>query len=240
MKMVQMGFRASAALFAASMLAACATPVTSSVNLQTLQTQAGSDILDAGLGDIVLESANVAVSEAVNLENEVSWGDGVLFFRVTIRPGRLVSYFRDEAHIYYESDRATVYDAALGTFERSAGICVALEDRTYVRGFIEPGRCASEPNEPPIFTTTEVRFIPDDGYRRELIYTGRNADRLRFVYREISGDPKVDMVERQLELPLQQGQPVTVETASFEVVEATLPIRFTPTPTRARMGANRI
>ncbi len=29
------------------------------------------------------------------------------------------------------------------------------------------------------------------------------------------------MVERQLELPLQQGQPVTVETASFEVVEAT-------------------
>ncbi len=53
------------------------------------------------------------------------------------------------------------------------------------------------------------------------VYTGRNADRLRFVYREISGDPEVDMVERQLELPLQQGQPVTVETASFEVVEAT-------------------
>lgn len=144
-----------------------------------------------------------------------------MFLKITVPPGRLVSIFRDDAYIYYQSDRATAYDAALGTPERNAGICVGLEDPTYVRGFLVPGRCTSEPDEPPVFTTTEVRLIPDGGLRRELVYTGRNADRLRFVYREISGDPEIAPTERQLELAYQQWQPLMIETGSVEVVEAT-------------------
>ncbi len=49
----------------------------------------------------------------------------------------------------------------------------------------------------------------------------------------------IDIYLSQLDL-YQRGRPFRREFVSCETDEYSLPIRFTPTPTRARMGANRI
>ena len=90
-----------------------------------------------------------------------------------------------------------------------------------------------------IGSTITVSSVPDTGFREIAM---RHADPdyalevLKTVYEEADGLVR----DQDFEASEQNQQYLTDRLSKETAIELTLPIRFTPTPTRARMGANRI
>src|SRR4051812_29839228 len=59
----------------------------------------------ADAGQAMVEKGRQNTYDGLELSSEVTWGDGVIFRKVTIQPGRLKAAQRDKKYIYYFSDR---------------------------------------------------------------------------------------------------------------------------------------
>jgi hypothetical protein len=142
----------------------------------------------AEVGDIVIEAGRLHVYEGLELGNEVTWGDGVLFGRFTIQPGKLSARQRDARFPYYFSDRMTANVGPQGTLPfTGGGLCVERAHPAIVRLFFMAGRCVGDLKSQPVTRPTNVTEVDPLSVHRELIYSGRSGDTVAFLFRERSG-----------------------------------------------------
>lgn len=203
----------------ASLLAGCATtqtlpPIVESVNRPALHAVAVVEV-----GEAALETGRQRIQSGLVLANELSWGDGILFRRFTVSPGRLRARLKDGRFTYYFSDAMTARDPLLGSAPyASGGLCRANDGSGPVRGFIAPGRCVLNWSAEPQVVDVRIAEPNAAGRRQELIYHGRTGDSVRFLYRETTDDgpPATQAVAYDLG----EGGIIGFRGARLEVLEA--------------------
>src|SRR5678810_4417 len=73
-----------------------------------------NEVRTAELGDTIIDKGELRVYDAIDLKNEVHFGDGILLKKLTVPPGKLLAKGENDKRIYYFSDKFTVYDALIG------------------------------------------------------------------------------------------------------------------------------
>jgi hypothetical protein len=172
------------------------------------------------LGDTLVEKGKIYTYDAVRLENTVSAGDGILLKKLTLEPGILKASMKDDERIYYTCDKLAVYDAMLGTHLQSGGLAVSIKDESDIK-FSLNGIAVMKPKPQPVLTKTKVADVDRPSFRQELIYNGRSADTLKFLYREYSSDVLRAPFSQEVQYDLKDGPAIGFKGVRITVLEAT-------------------
>lgn len=207
----------------AGLLSGCASThlITPQIVPEPADRPALGAVAEIELGEAAVATGQRRSLPGLSLANELSWGDGVLRKRFTVAPGRLAARQGDARHIYYFSDRMTARDPLFGTAPyASGGLCRAKDGSGPVRGFITPGQCVLTWNATPEIRDIRIEEADEGARRRELIYHGRAEGRLRFLYRETSGDGASQAQTQTIDYDLSQSAVIGFRGARLEVLEA--------------------
>ena len=201
------------------LVSGCASTQPILPQIEQIDRPARGAVADIELGEAAVATGRRRSLPGLALANELSWGDGVLRKRFTLAPGRLAARQSDARHIYYFSERMTARDPLLGTAPyASGGLCRAKDGTGPVRGFITPGLCVLTWNATPQVRDIRIEEADEGARRRELIYHGRAEGRLRFLYRETSGDGASQT--QTIDYDLGQSAVIGFRGARLEVLEA--------------------
>ena len=202
-----------------TMLAGCVSTQTIAPQIEQTDRPAPNTIALVEVGEAAVETGRRRSLPGLHLDNELTWGDGLLRKRFTIAPGRLTARQSDKRHTYYFSDRMTARDPLLGTAPyTSGGLCRANDGSGPVRGFITPGLCFLTWNATPQVRDIRIDEVDSGARRRELIYHGRADGKVRFLYRETT-DEGTNQTQT-VEYDLGQGAVIGFRGARLEVLEA--------------------
>ncbi len=205
----------------AGLLSGCASTHLITPQIEPADRPALGAVAEIELGEAAVATGQRRSLPGLSLANELSWGDGVLRKRFTVAPGRLAARQSDARHIYYFSDRMTARDPLFGTAPyASGGLCRAKDGSGPVRGFITPGQCVLTWNATPEIRDIRIEEADEGARRRELIYHGRAEGRLRFLYRETSGDGSSQTQAQTIDYDLSQSAVIGFRGARLEVLEA--------------------
>ena len=203
-----------------ALFSGCATPKSSiAPNLRIVDIPPLGEVRTSELGDTLVEKGKVYTYDAVRLSNTVSAGDGVLLKKLTLEPGVLKASMRDDERIYYVTDKLAVYDALLGTQMQVGGLAISLKDEKDIK-FNLNGHAVLTPKPAPILSKTQVADVDRPSFRQELIYNGRSADTLKFLYREYSSDLLRAPFSQEVQYDLKDGMTIGFKGVRIEVVEA--------------------
>lgn len=206
-------------ILAGTLVCGCASTQTIPPHIEQIDRPALGAVVDIELGEAAVATGRRRSLPGLALANELSWGDGVLRKRFTVAPGRLAARQSDARHIYYFSDRMTARDPLFGTAPyASGGLCRAKDGSGPVRGFITPGQCVLTWNATPQVRDVRVEEADDGAQRRELIYHGRTEGKVRFLYRETTGEG-ADQTQT-IDYDLDDSAVIGFRGARLEVLEA--------------------
>ncbi len=202
-------------------LTACASTQAVVARTDIINRPPLNDVARAELGDTIVEKGKITTYDGLQLQNEITWGDGFVLKKFTISPGKLRARQRDTTYTYFYSDKMTSYDALLGTSPYPAGgLCTKNADPTYIRAFIVTGACQWKGKEAPQVVPTRVTDVDAPNFRQELIYNGRSGETVKFLYREFSGDYARPPFSQDVQYDLKDGNMIGFKGARIEIVEA--------------------
>jgi hypothetical protein len=176
----------------------------------------------ADAGQAVIEKGKQNTYEGLELSSEITWGDGVIFRKFKIQPGKLKAAQRDKKYIYYFPDRMSedTWPKPVTPFT-DGGVCAEIANPSKLRLFVVLGHCINTLKPPPIVRPIEVVDIDPASAYRALIYSGRAGDWVTFVYRQTFGDPTRPPLSQEVRFDLTKGPTVEFKGARFEILDVT-------------------
>jgi len=219
-----LAFWVAGALSPASAAPADTTPDLQAAVLhsEVLDRPALAATVSAQAGEAVIEKGRQNTYDGLELSSAITWGDGVIFRKVTIQPGKLKAAQRDKKYIYYFADRMNedtwpkpVMPLANG------GLCAEIANPATLRLFFDVVRCGKLLKPQPVVRPIQVVDVDPASAYRGLIYSGRTGDWVTFIYRETSGDPARPPISQEVRFDLTKGPMVEFKGARFEILEVT-------------------
>ena len=221
--------RSTAAVLAIWM-AGAAPPASAASPPDTQSAVLRSEVLDrpplsatvtAQAGEAMIEKGRQNTYDGLELLSPVTWGDGVLFRKVTIQPGKLKATQRDKKYIYYFADRMSedTWPKPV-TPLADGGLCAEIANPANVRLFFDVVRCGKSLRPPPVVRPIQVVDIDPASAYRALIYSGRAGDWVTFVYRQAFGDPARAPLSQEVRFDLTKSPTVEVKGARIEILDA--------------------
>ena len=174
----------------------------------------------AELGDTILDKGRIFELPALDLKNEVHWGDGFLVKKLTVAPGILTAQEEDRAYTYYFSPQFTIYETLRGVMPARGGLMISKTNENRIFVFASGMAAGGSPKPAAIFSRTTAFAQGQPSFRQELIYDGRNGNQVKFLYREFSGDLIRSAFNQQAEYDLTESKEIGFKGARIEVIEA--------------------
>ena len=178
----------------------------------------------AELGDTVVSKGKITTFDAIQLQNEISAGDGVFIKKFTIPPQNLVAKNEDKKWTYYNAQNMTSYDAILGTSPVYGGLKISkekkknqFEERIYGGNY----SVSLKPKQDPIYEFIIVEDFNQPGFKQELIYNGRVDNHVKFLYRELSNNMMRAPFTQEVQYDLNDGNTIGFKGVRIEIIEAT-------------------
>ena len=215
-------FKSLLVAFFVTLLVGCATnPNTIAPNTEIFDIPTLDAIHTTELGDTVVSKGKTTTFDAIQLQNELSAGDGVFIKKFTIPPQSLVAKYEDKKWTYFQAQNMTSYDALLGTSPVYGGLKLAKgakkEERIYGGNF----SVSLKPKQEPKYEFTRVDDYSQPGFKQELIYNGRVDNYIKFLYRELFFGTARSPFNQEVQYDINDGNTIGFKGLRIEILEAT-------------------
>jgi hypothetical protein len=175
--------------------------------------------------------ATVIDRPAVGVEAEVELGEpvvtkGKVYRRtgISLKGPLQVGKRKIEAGFFsaVSEDNGWVYYANMQNLQ-GAALCLSKSDQTDLRMpmFSPAATYHVKPESPAVFEIANLEQLTEDGFKQELVYSGRNGNKVRFLYRELFGNATRVPFAQDFEHDLGDGNSLTFKGARIEIKEAT-------------------
>ena len=127
-------------------------------------------------------------------------------------------------------DAGWVYFANMQNLQ-GAALCLSKKDPKDLRfpAFAVAATYHFRPTAPAVFEKSELESLTDDAFKQELVFSGKNGAKVRFLYRELFGNATKVPFSQDFDYDLEAGGLVVFKGARLEVLEST------PTKLRYRL-----
>ena len=212
----------------ALVVSGCATTPIRNVSvpgMKIIDIPVKNQIASAEMGNTIIRKGRLFSYHALELLNEVTAGDGVMTYKMVVPAGVLTQLEEDNAWTYYHSDRFTLSSLTTGMTASSGGLKIAKSDPNNVMVFMgnQGGMLidALKPNQKPNFVLKEVQATDKSSFEQELIYNGKSADKVRFLYREFTNNLLRGPFSQEVQYDLSESKIIGFKGCRIEILDAT-------------------
>ncbi|MFT5207341.1 MAG: hypothetical protein ACI9CF_001093 [Candidatus Omnitrophota bacterium] len=170
------------------------------------------------LGTAVVARGEIYTYAAMDLQNDVSFGDGFFLKKFTVPAGELIAKKEDDKWTHYFAEDFTIYDSGF-TSSGPGGLKINKTDADQIRIFWQS--LTVKPSPKPIYSLKRVNATNKPGIRKELIYNGRVGDNVKFIYREITNNLSNKPFSQEVEYDITESNFISFKGAQIEVQNAT-------------------
>ncbi|MGE4268060.1 MAG: hypothetical protein AB7F25_11550 [Deferribacterales bacterium] len=189
-------------------------PNVNKIDVPTLNTEQVSE-----LGDTLVQKALVYENDGFRLDNIATVGDGFFIQKLTIQPSDLIARYNQGEWTCYIAPKMERYDGLLGTFNVLGGLAINRINTNEFR-FCQARVMLLSPKEIPKLAPIKVIDITKPNFNQEIIYNGRNATFLKFLYRESTSQVLRVPFSQDIQYDLNDGKIIGFKGARIEVIEA--------------------
>lgn len=174
----------------------------------------------AGLGDTIVKKTKAYSYDELELRTRADC-HFVGMTVVTFLPGKFKPKFEDERGIYFYANK---FKNGPNAYYTNAGIFIPGDETSEQFAFAEKG----SPNSLAILSCDNLNFVKTKVYdsskpaiQQELVYNGRFADNIKFLYREQSDDLLKPALSQDIQYNLKEGNVIEYKGVRIEIIEAT-------------------
>lgn len=179
-----------------------------------------NEVRSAELGDTIVSAGRVYTYDGIDLQNEVTAGDGFLTPNMVVPPQKLRAEIESKSWIFYRG-KAEIGFPTSGMNESQGGLAISKSSGSLQvwAGAVNSGRMA-KPNNEPVYRKMKVRVAVRDGFQQELIYNGRSRNNVKFLYREVQDDMLRAPFSQNVQYDLTTNHIVGFKGARIEILSA--------------------
>lgn len=201
-------------------ISACATSQQSiPAEVTRVDFPSSSDLMTVRLGESMLKKSKVYTYDALILDEDFSWGDGVFLQKIIIPAQKLKAKGLTKNGVIFTAEEGFSRDALIGTRPIVTGFCIDQTDKTKWKLYVQ-GICRNKLKRQPLHSYGKVFDVKNPSLTRELVYNGRVNNYIKIIYRELSNNIMRPAFQQDLQYDLNESEEVAFKEVQMKVIGA--------------------